>query len=112
MKIYGIKTCSTVSKARKFLKDHDIDVEFIDLKEVTLTITQIDNWLQYTNIDKIFNKHSTTYRILGLKELNLDDEAKKVWLCKESMLLKRPLLELDNALLVGFSEDEYKKIKI
>jgi len=110
MKIYGIKTCSTVAKARKFLKEREIEVEFIDLKQITLTPSQIDRWLKYTDIDKIFNKRSTTYRALGLKELNLDDEAKKEWLCKESMLLKRPLLELKDTLLVGFKEDEYKQI--
>ncbi|NPA60888.1 MAG: arsenate reductase family protein, partial [Epsilonproteobacteria bacterium] len=52
----------------------------------------------------------TKYRMLKLKELNLDDEGKREWLCKENLLIKRPVIELDNGeVIVGFDEDEYKR---
>ena len=50
---------------------------------------------------------STCTRII--KELNLDDEGKVEWLCKEPMLLKRPIIEATNDVVVGFNEDNYKE---
>jgi arsenate reductase-like glutaredoxin family protein len=48
---------------------------------------------------------------LKLKELNLDEEGMKKWLCKENLLIKRPVIELDNGnVIVGFDEEKYKEI--
>ena len=33
MTIYGIKTCSTVGKAVKFMKAHEIAFDFVDYKK-------------------------------------------------------------------------------
>lgn len=112
MKIYGIKTCSTVRKARKFLKDRGFEVEFIDLKETSISCEHLEKWLKDVDIDILLNKRGTTYRTLNLKDFTLDQEAKKEWLCKESMLFKRPILELKDKILVGFNEENYKKIEI
>ena len=50
------------------------------------------------------------YRDLKLKELNLDDEAKIEWLAKENYLIKRPVIEFDGKVLVGFDEERYKEL--
>ncbi len=60
-------------------------------------------------IDTVFNSKGTKYRSLKLKELNLDDEGKFQWLCKEPMLLKRPIVEYNEDITVGFKEDQYKE---
>ncbi|MDX9960335.1 MAG: ArsC/Spx/MgsR family protein [Aliarcobacter sp.] len=57
----------------------------------------------------MFNSKGTKYKSLGLKELNLDENAKFEWLCKEPMLLKRPIIEFDDIVIVGFNEDIYSK---
>ena len=44
-----------------------------------------------------------------VKELNLDDNGKKEWLIKEPMLLKRPLIDYDDKVMVAFNEDIYKE---
>ena len=110
IKVYGIKNCDSVKKALKFFKEHDIEYELFDFKTEDLPCSKIDEWLQKTDINKLFNSRSTTYRNLKLKELNLSDEAKKEWLCKENLLIKRPVVEFKNKLLVGFKEEEYKRI--
>lgn len=46
---------------------------------------------------------------MRLKELNLDENGKFEWLCKEPMLLKRPIIEFDDIVIVGFNEDIYSK---
>jgi arsenate reductase-like glutaredoxin family protein len=57
----------------------------------------------------VFNSKGTKYKSLGLKELNLDENGKFEWLCKEPMLLKRPIIEFDDIVIVGFNEDIYSK---
>jgi Spx/MgsR family transcriptional regulator len=111
MVVYGIKTCGSVKKTLKFFKDNNIEYEFHDLKKEPVDCSKIDQWLQKVDIDTLFNNRGTKYRQLKLKELNLDDAGKKEWLCKENLLIKRPVIELDNGeIVVGFDEEKYKEL--
>ena len=112
MKLYGIPTCGTVRSARKFFKENDIEVEFIDFKKTSVDCTRVDDWLEKAGMDVLFNSRGTKYRTLKLKDLNLDEDAKREWLCKENMLFKRPVIEFKNQIIVGWDEDKYKKIFI
>jgi Spx/MgsR family transcriptional regulator len=108
IKVYGIKNCDSVRKAVKYLKNHDLSYELIDFRETPVSDTEISRWLEHTDIKTLFNTRGTTYRTLKLKELDLDDEGKRVWLAKENMLIKRPVIELDNDLIVGYNETLYQ----
>lgn len=111
IKVYGIKTCGSVKKALKFLNDREIEYEFIDLKKQKVDCDKIDEWLKKVDIETLFNKRGTKYRQLKLKELNLDEKGMKEWLCKENLLIKRPVIELENGeVIVGFDEEKYKGI--
>ncbi len=111
MTIYGIKTCSTVSKARRFMKENDIAFDFVDYKVESVDETKIREWLKHIDMSVLFNTRGTKYRDLKLKELNLDDEGKIAWMAKENYLLKRPVIEYgDNNALVSYDEELYKKI--
>jgi len=110
IKMYGIPTCGSVRKAKKFFNDNGIEFEFVDFKKTPVSCEKIDEWLKQVSIDKLFNNRGTKYRTLKLKELNLDDEGKREWLCKENMLIKRPVIEFDNKVIVAFDEEEYGKI--
>ena len=111
MKVYGIKTCGSVKKALKFFNDRGIEYEFIDFKKTPVGCDKIDEWINKVGVDVLFNKRGTKYRQLKLKELNLDENGKREWLCKENLLIKRPVIELDNGeVIVGFDEDKYKEI--
>lgn len=110
MKLYGIKTCGSVRKAIKFFKENDIEFEFIDFKKRTVSEDDVNRWLEKVSIDRLFNNRGTKYRTLKLKELNLDDREKKEWLVKENMLIKRPVIEYEDDVIVAFDEEEYKTI--
>jgi len=107
IKIYGIKSCSSVSKAIKFLKKYEIPYEFIDFRMTAVEASTISSWLKFTDIKTLFNSRGTTYRNLKLKELKLNDVEKEQWLSKENMLIKRPVISFDNDILVGYNEDLY-----
>ncbi len=111
IKVYGIKTCGSVRKALKFLNDLNKEVEFIDIRKTPQDCDKIKKWLEKVSIDTLFNKKGTKYRQLKLKELNLDDSSKLEWLCKENMLIKRPVIELENGdIIVGFDEKSYQEL--
>ena len=108
MKLYGIKTCGSVRKAIKFFKDNDIEFELIDFKKTTVGEKEINYWLTKVSIDTLFNNRGTKYRTLKLKDLNLDESGKKEWLIKENMLIKRPVIEFNNDVIVAYDEAIYK----
>jgi Spx/MgsR family transcriptional regulator len=107
IKMYGIPTCGSVKKAKKFFNDNEIEYEFIDFKKSPASQEQIESWLEKVPMEKLFNNRGTKYRTLKLKELNLDDEGKKEWLIKENLLIKRPVIEFNDDVIVAFDEEVY-----
>ena len=108
IKVYGIKTCDTVRKALKYLKEKGVDFEFVDFKKTPVECDKIDEWLKKVPMEKLFNKRGTKYRMLKLKDLNLDESGMREWLCKENLLIKRPVVELGNGdVIVGFDAALY-----
>ncbi len=109
-KVHGIKTCGSVRKALKFFKDKGEEVEFIDIRKTPLPCEKIKEWVGKEDINILFNSKGTKYRQLGLKELNLNESGKVEWLCRENMLLKRPVIEFGDKLVVGFDEEKYEEV--
>ncbi len=92
------------------MKNHDLPYTFVDFRETPIDEKKIASWLEKVSIDKLFNKRGTTYRTLKLKELNLDEQEKKAWLSKENMLIKRPIIEYQDRVVVAFNEADYDEI--
>ena len=107
LKIYGIKNCDSVRKAIKYVKSHNIPYEFIDFRVTPVGEDVIMKWLESTTISTLLNTRGTTYRTLKLKELNLSDKEIIQWLTKENMLIKRPVISLDNHIIVGYNKSQY-----
>ncbi len=106
--VYGIKNCDSVKKALKFLKAHALEYRFYDFKTDSFECHRLEQWLHHVELAKLFNTRSTTYRNLQLKELNLNNDEIKQWLCKEPLLIKRPVIEYDGGVLVGFNVALYE----
>ena len=110
VQVYGIKNCDSVKKAIRFLKSKEIEYTLHDFKSEAVACDKVHSWLEKSDIDTLFNKRGTTYRTLKLKELNLDDTQKAEWLCKENMLIKRPVIEFNDSVIVGFNQNQYEEI--
>ncbi len=110
LQIYGIKNCDSVKKALKFFKEHDVAYELIDFKTTPVTCKKISSWLKSVEMEVLLNSRGTTYRTLKIKELNLDDNAKKEYLCEHNMLIKRPVVEYKKQVLVGFNLEKYEGV--
>lgn len=108
IRVYGIKTCGSVRNALKFFKDNNIEVDFFDFKKESPSADKVKTWTTKADINILFNSKGTKYKNLGLKELNLDSNGKYEWLVKEPMLFKRPVIEFNDNVIVGWNEEEYK----
>jgi len=113
MKMYCYKKCSTCKKATKFLADHEVDVAIIDYTESPLSELELLTYYKRSgqDIGKFFNTSGQVYRTLNLKDKqkNLSLNEKIKLLASEPMLIKRPLLVLDDIVLLGFNEKEWRK---
>jgi len=110
IKVYGIKNCDSVKKALSFLKKHDLEYELHDFKSDPVSCKTVSSWLKEVDMKTLFNARSTTYRNLKLKEMNLDEAEQKEWLCKENLLIKRPVIKFNDKLMVGFNEENFKGV--
>lgn len=110
IKVYGIKNCDSVKKAIKFLKDNKLEYSLQDFKTDPIGCDEIRKWAKSVEMKQLFNTRGTTYRTLKLKDLELNDEQKLDWLCKENMLIKRPVIEYaSDKFIIGFNENQYKE---
>lgn len=106
--LYGIKTCGSVQKARRFLDSHAVTYKFVDWKNTPLDSSELECFVQAVGIDTLLNTKGTTYKKLGLKEQNLDEQGKKHAMLANPLLIKRPVIVYTKAdktqVLVGFDE--------
>ena len=106
--VYGIKSCDTCRRARKFLTEHNIEFRFHDLREDGLDIQMLERWSDRLGWQKLLNKQSLTWR--KIPEVDRNDMARDKALAAmidRPTLIKRPVLEADKFIAVGFSEKRF-----
>ena len=109
--LFGIPNCDTVRKARQWLKGYGIAHDFVDLRENTPPSHQIEIWLATVSADRLINRRSTTHKQLDdSQRASLDSDSAVSTLRQHPTLIKRPVLEWQQNLLVGFSEQEYAEL--
>ena len=107
--IYGIKNCDTMKKARTWLEDRGIEYAFHDYKKEGLDAATLDRFLKDVEWEKLLNRAGTTFRKLPEDERQNVDAAKarELMLAQPSMV-KRPVIDKDGKLTVGFKPDQYE----
>ncbi len=109
--MYGIKNCDTIKKARKFLDTHNIEYVFHDFREDGLNPVQLRSWMNQLGWEKLINKRSTTWRNLPDEtKQNMDETLALVVAEDQPTIIKRPVLELPDKVVVGFSEKMYSDL--
>ena len=109
--LFGIPNCDTVRKARKWLDDHGLTHEFVDLRADTPSAAKINEWLSAVGSERLINRRSTTFKQLseGDKATLGGGDAVSV-LRTQPTLIKRPVLEWNNAVSVGFKAEDYAQL--
>ncbi|SDP40649.1 arsenate reductase [Ralstonia sp. 25mfcol4.1] len=110
--LYGIPNCDTVKKARTWLESNGVDYTFHDFKKQGVDEKMLRAWLKHVPLATLLNKKGTTYRALSdADKAKADNEAGAVALMQTSpSLIKRPVLDRDGKVSVGFSADTYASL--
>lgn len=109
--LFGIPNCDTVRKAKKQLESQGVDFAFHDFKKQGLSIEQIQAWLEQQPIEFLVNKRSTSWKQLSdAQKEDLMSSADLSILTSMPTLIKRPVLQTEDQLLVGFKVDDYAKL--
>ena len=109
--VFGIPNCDTVRKARQWLDKQSIEHDFVDLRADTPPANQIIKWLAVIGSDRLINRRSSTFKCLTQfeKEILSSSDAVNVLLAKPT-LIKRPVLEWNSAVSVGFKAEDYARL--
>jgi arsenate reductase len=109
--IYGIKNCDTMKKARNWLEAQKINHDFHDYKTAGIDKATLEGWVKKVGWQVLINRAGTTFRKLpdtGKEDIT-DEKAVALMLAQPSMI-KRPVLDTNGRLTVGFKPEEYKKL--
>lgn len=111
--MYGIPNCDTIKKARKWMQQHNIDYQFHDYKKLGVDETRLHQWLDQLGWEQVINKRGTSWRKLDESVRNGMDNDKAISVILENpSIIKRPLLEYEGQLTLGFKEAQYQELLI
>ncbi|WP_028773866.1 ArsC family reductase [Shewanella waksmanii] len=109
MTLYGIKNCDTVRKAKKWLETNNIEVKFHDFRADGISADIIEQWLTQVDWETLFNKRSTSFRALSdTDKADIDQQKAISLMVSHPTLIKRPVLVLNDQVLVGFKAELYQ----
>ena len=106
--IYGIKNCDTIKKARAWLDAHGLTYDFHDYKASGIAPEKLRGWATKVGWEVLLNRAGTTFRALPDADKADIDEAKAIALMVANpSMIKRPVLEMGDMVLVGFKPEIY-----
>ena len=105
--------CSTCKKAKNWLDDHGVAYTASHIKENNPTYEELKLWYQRSGLPlkKFFKTSGLLYKSMNLKEKlpAMSEEEQLRLLASDGMLVKRPLVVLEDTVLTGFREADWEK---
>jgi arsenate reductase len=105
--VYGLKNCDTCRKAMKWLDQAGKEAVLHDFRKDGLDAERLGNWLDRVDWEVLLNKRGTTWRKLDAADKeNVDRGKAEALMLAQPSLIKRPVIELGDRVLVGFGDAE------
>lgn len=109
--LYGIKNCDTVKKARQWLDQNRVAYRFHDYRVDGLTPEMLNRFADSLGWDVLLNRGSTSWRQLSAEQqADLSREKACRLMLSTPTLIKRPILETGDKLIIGFKAGNYEGI--
>ena len=101
-----------MKKAFTWLNNHGIEYTFFDYKKEILLEDNFNYWLSKLPLEQIVNKQGTTYKKLTdqQKVAILNPDTVFEIIKENTSVIKRPLIEINNKVYVGFNETTWTEI--
>ncbi len=114
LKIYSYQKCSTCRNAIKYLEKNGMEFKELDIITQRPSTVELERMLKFQdgNLKALFNTSGELYRELKIKDKfpTLSKAEAFSLLTKHGKLIKRPFVIGDAVGLVGFRENEWRKI--
>jgi len=108
IKLYGIKNCDTMKKARTWLDASGVAYDFHDYKVEGADPVHLARWIEAAGWETVLNRAGTTFRKLpDADKTNLNAEKATAVMLANPSAIKRPVLEHPGGILIGFSPEKY-----
>ena len=109
--LFGIRNCDTIKKARQWLAEQGIDYSFHDVRIDGIEATTIENWIERSDWETVLNRRGTTWRKLDSQVQATTNRGNVTALLLEHpAMIKRPVLDIDGDITIGFKPDLYQRI--
>ena len=105
--------CSTCKKAKSFLDEQGASYTARHIKDENPSYEELKAWVEMSGLPlkKFFNTSGLLYKSMNLKEKlpTMTEEEQLRLLASDGMLVKRPILVTEKAVLTGFREEAWKE---
>ena len=106
--------CTTCKRAKAWLIDRGIAFTERPIKEENPSLEELRQWYQRSGLPlkKFFNTSGLLYKSMELKDKlpAMTEEEQLQLLATDGMLVKRPMVILEDKVLVGFRENEWAEV--
>lgn len=108
--MYGIRNCDTVKKATRWMDNEGVAYSFHDYKVSGVDEDKLREWSTFVGWEKLLNTSGTTFRKLDAADREDINEDKAIMLMKQNpSMIKRPLIEHDGGILLGYKATDYEE---
>lgn len=111
MKVFGIANCDTVKKARAWLDARGVAYEWVDFRKAPPDMPTLARWSDRVGWEALLNRRGTTWRRLdeAQRDHASGERAALALMREQPSLIKRPVVEMGNDVIVGFDADAYAR---
>ncbi|MCP4982015.1 MAG: ArsC family reductase [Gammaproteobacteria bacterium] len=110
-KLYGISNCDTIKKARNWLQAHSIEFDFHDYRRQGLERKQLQSMAAALGWEAMLNRRGTSWRALSEEiKTGIDFDSAIGIMLDNPAVIRRPILDVDGQLHLGFNTDQYEAI--
>ncbi len=108
VQIFGTKKSADTRKAMRFFSERRVKVHFVDLMERAAALGELKRFAQKFGVEALIDRTGKRFAELGLASARLSDQRWLDRLCEEPLLLRTPLVRLQNHLTIGLDESAWK----
>lgn len=104
---------STARKAKSWLDEHEIEYDVRNIVDENPKVEEIKKWIESgVPIKNLFSTNGKAFKEANLKEKlpNMSEEEQIELLASSGMLVKRPILVVENNVLIGFKQGEWEEL--
>jgi Spx/MgsR family transcriptional regulator len=112
VKVFGIPNCGSVKKARTWLEEKKVEVNFHDFKKLGIDEEHLTKWCDALGWERLVNKKGLTWRGLDekVKEAVKDQHTAVQLMLNHASVIKRPVIETSKAIIIGYDEAKLNKL--